>query len=308
MTHGPSSLLLVALALSGVGLLGGPLILSLGRGRATTAALVEGLTLGLVPTMVLLRLLPHVAREIGPLAVGLAALAFLGLRAFDRAHHREAARVGRAFIYSALALHSFTDGVSLAAAVATGSRAGSPDANGLTLTLAFVIHRLPEGLFIATTLLPSYGWRRTLLRIAGLFAATVAGGLGGGALLPYLSERWFDGVVALGLGAMLQLVLHSHAERPTTTTTRALASLALVCGAVIGLSVPAPQERVAQAQPFIEWSLTGLLVVLLTLSLVRVGPRAWAERLLGARARGHGHEHGHDHHDDDSEGGQKAGA
>ena len=245
VSGGPSSLLLVALALSGVGLLGGPLILSLGRGRRATGAVVEGLTLGLVPTMVLLRLLPHVAGELGVGALALALFAFVLLRAFDRAHHRAAARVGRTFIYSALALHSFTDGVSLAAAVAVTRDRGAD----LALTAAFVIHRLPEGLFIATTLLPSYGWRRTLLRTFGLFSLTVVGGLAGGALLPHLSERWFDAVVAVGLGAMLQLVLHSHADQPTTGTTRALSSIALLVGVDIAIAVPTPHDLLAIAQP-----------------------------------------------------------
>ena len=243
MHHAPPTLLLVALALSGAGLLAGPLILSLGRGRATAGALVEGLALGLVPTMVLLRLLPHVAESLGGLAIVLFAGAFLVLRAFDRAHHRAAARMGRAFIYSALLLHSFTDGVGLAAAIAVGH--GAVD---VTLTAAFVFHRLPEGLFIATTLLPSYGWRRTLERTLGLFGATVAGGLLGGALLPLLSERLFDAVVAVGLGAMLQLVLHSHAERPNAPATRALTSASLIAGVVVALLVPAQDDLLAHAR------------------------------------------------------------
>ncbi len=286
---GPSSLLLAALALSGVGLLAGPLILSLGRGRRTTGAMVDGLTLGLVPVMVVLRLLPHVAGELGLGAVGLALAAFMLLRAFDRAHHRAAARVGRAFIYSALALHSFTDGVSLAAAVAVTPSRGAD----LTLAAAFVIHRLPEGLFIATTLLPTYGWRRTMVRTVGLFLLTVAGGLAGGALLPHLSERWFDAVVALGLGAMLQLVLHSHADRPTQGITRALASLSLLVGVAVAILVPAPRDLLTLAQPrelpivrsfgplFIETAPALLLGLLAT-----AGMRMLALRSLGNRLRG----------------------
>ena len=246
MHAAPPTLLLVALALSGAALLAGPLILSLGRGRATAGAIVEGLALGLVPTMVLLRLLPHVAESLGGLALALFAGAFLVLRAFDRAHHRAAARMGRAFIYSALLLHSFTDGVGLAAAIAVGAPGHA--AVDVTLTAAFVIHRVPEGLFIATTLLPSYGWRRTLKRTFGLFAATVAGGVLGGSLLPLLSERLFDAVVALGLGAMLQLVLHSHAERRTSPSTRALTSASLLLGVVLALVVPAPDDLLARAR------------------------------------------------------------
>ncbi len=242
----PTGVLAFALALSSIALLGGPLILSLGRGRAATGALVDGLTLGLVPTMVVLRLLPHVTEGLGMTALALAATAFLVLRWFDSAHHRAAARVGRAFIYSALALHSFTDGVSLAAALAASPTRGTMD---LTLTLAFVIHRLPEGLFIATTLLPSYGWRRTLLRTLGLVGATIAGGVIGGWLLPHLPERLFDAVVAVGLGAMLQLVVHSHTDRAASAATRGLGGAALLAGVAIAVMVPAPHDLLRLAQP-----------------------------------------------------------
>ncbi len=95
----------------------------LGRGRryVIAGALVEGLTARpRARRWSLLRLLPHVAEGLGGVgALVLFAARVLGARvAFDRAHHRAAARVGRAFIYSALALHSFTDGVGLAAALA----------------------------------------------------------------------------------------------------------------------------------------------------------------------------------------------
>jgi uncharacterized membrane protein YraQ (UPF0718 family) len=242
----PTAALAVALVLSGVGLFGGFVLLTLGRGRTTAGSLVEGLTLGLVPTMVLLRLLPHVAEGLGAWALVLIAAAFAALRAFDRAHHRVAARVGRAFIYTALLFHSFTDGVGLAAALAISGTRGAVD---FTLTSAFVVHRLPEGLFIATTLLPSYGRKRTLLRILGLFIATVAGGMLGGALIPHLPERAFDAVVALGLGAMLQLVVHSHAPPPADAKNRALSALALICGVVVALAVPSPRDLLRMARP-----------------------------------------------------------
>jgi uncharacterized membrane protein YraQ (UPF0718 family) len=291
VSYHPFSALAVALALSSLGLLGGPLILSLGRGRAVTAALTEGLTLGLVPTMVVLRLLPHVAEQLGPWAVALTCSAFLVLRWFDRAHHRAAARVGRSFIYAALVLHSFTDGVGLAAAVAASAQ---PHAMDLTLTLAFVVHRLPEGLFIATTLLPTYGPRRTLMRIFGLAGATLAGGTLGGALLTRLPERLFDAVVALGLGAMLQLVVHSHADRATRPSTRALSSLALFVGVAIAVVVPTPHDLLRTASPR-ELNMFQSLVPLFVETAPALGvalllgalPRVWPARApIGAAARG----------------------
>lgn len=48
-----------------------------GRGRALPSALVEGLTLGIVPAIVALRLVPHVYEEVGPASLALLALGLL---------------------------------------------------------------------------------------------------------------------------------------------------------------------------------------------------------------------------------------
>ncbi|MCK6591945.1 MAG: hypothetical protein L6Q76_30710, partial [Polyangiaceae bacterium] len=84
----------LALVLSVVGLALGPALVALGRGRALVTAAVEGLTLGVVPLLVIVRLIPHVMEELGPLALGVVAAGYGGLWLIDRRQHELGDRVG----------------------------------------------------------------------------------------------------------------------------------------------------------------------------------------------------------------------
>jgi hypothetical protein len=237
------SLLAIALALSTAGLLAGPLLAAIGAGRARWAAALDGLALGLVPVVLGVRLLPHVYEALGPSALALAALGYGSLWWADRRNHRKVNKLGQSIVYPALVLHAISDGAALAAAVAATGGGGDK-----ALFAALVVHRLPEGLFLGTTLQAQLGWRGTWLRVAGLAVATIAGGLAGEGLLAIAPGWLFDAVVALALGAMLRLVMHSHV-RTASASERAAAGLSFAAGVAIALAIPAEHDALRAAQP-----------------------------------------------------------
>ena len=240
------SVLALAVLLSIAGLAIGPALVALGRGRATSSAAVEGLTFGIVPALVIVRLVPHVYSGIGPVAIALVAAGYVGLLLADRWGHRAGVRIGRVVVVPALAVHAVTDGAGLA--VAAASVHGGHQAGGL-LFAALLLHRLPEGLFLATTLVPELGWRRTLWRLGLVAGATVFGAFAGAMLLAHIPDAVFDAVVAVGLGAILRLVVHSHSPAPRTSSTRAISAVGFAIGLLAALAIPAPDSVLALAQP-----------------------------------------------------------
>ena len=78
-----------AVLFSVIGLLIGPALVSWTRGTRTTFAALDGATLGIVPALVLLRLLPHLVEETGAWAIGACAAGYLVFSALEsRAHGR----------------------------------------------------------------------------------------------------------------------------------------------------------------------------------------------------------------------------
>lgn len=226
----------VALVLSLIGLALGPTLFALGRRQPIAFAALEGLTLGLVPALLLFRLLPHLYEDVGPMALVLAAIGFLGFWLVERQSHEAGARVQNAVMVPAMAVHSLLDGGSLAVAFAIGGDAATP----AMLGGALVLHRLPEGLLLARALTPELGFRRMLHRVALLGAATLAGALGGRALIDAAPHTLLDGFVALGLGVMLRLSVHRHEPLPVTRLSRALGG----AGFLLGLAIPVLVQRV----------------------------------------------------------------
>lgn len=240
-------MLALALALSLAGLAVGPLLAALGHRRAVALAALEGLTLGLLPALLLVRHLPHVAEEIGPLAA-VAAMAggYAGLRLIERWRHVAGERVGRGLVVSALALHAFTDGAGLALASAAAQRGNH---EGALLGLALLVHRMPEGLFLVTALLPDLGWRRTLYRLGIVALATVAGALAGDGALSAFPHGAFEAFVSVGLGAMLAMALHAHAVAPPTRGAHRAGGVAFLIGVIAAVAVPGPAELLTEAHP-----------------------------------------------------------
>ena len=281
-------MLALAVSLSVLGLAVGPALLAWGRGRALPSAAMAGLTLGLVPAVVLLRLLPHVHEEVGPLSIVLVAAGYVVVWVVERRRHRALGRVGQAVTLPALLVHATVDGATLGVALAPGH---APE-SGALLAAALLVHRVPEGLFVARALVPEVGWRRAIVWLVVLAVATVAGALLG------------DRVVAVGLGAILRLVSHTHERTPHTRAGVMAFFGAMALGLAVNALVPAASlpERHAEAAHAEAGhgpeaaTIAGIvaLVVVVGLALLRFAPRAWLHRLGVDHAHDHGHAHAHE--------------
>jgi uncharacterized membrane protein YraQ (UPF0718 family) len=285
--------LLPALALSVLGLLLGAALVTLGRRQALASAALDGFSLGFVPAVLALRMLPHAMGSLGARAFALAALAYAALWWVDRrAHARDhaashpfhpAAGAGAGLLVPMLAVHGMSDGAALA--VALSSRGV-----GLSLAAALILHRMPEGLFIASSMMPNAGGRKTALALVALAFSTVLGAALGQALLDAIPDEFFDGALALGVGAMLRLAMHSHAPRPPTAQARALSGLTFLGGVALVLALPDPEGLFRLAIPrelsvqgallplFVETAPSMLLGVLgagLLRTMTRARPDAW---------------------------------
>lgn len=286
-------MLLPALALSVLGLLLGAALVSLGRRQTLASASLDGFSLGFVPAVLALRMLPHAMGSLGARSLALAALSYAALWWVDRrAHARDhaashpfhpAAGAGAGLLVPVLAVHGMSDGAALA--VALSSRGV-----GASLAVALIVHRMPEGLFIASSMLPSAGGRKTAAALVALALSTVLGAALGQALLDAIPDALFDAALALGVGAMLRLAMHSHAPRPPTAGARAFAGVAFLAGVALVLALPDPGGLLRAAHPrelsvkgafvplFVETAPSMLLGVLgagLLRTMVRARPAAW---------------------------------
>lgn len=245
-------MLLPALALSVLGLLLGAALVTLGRRQALASAALDGFCLGFVPAVVALQMLPHAMGSLGARAVGLAALAYAILWWVDRRSHarQHAAEhpfhpdsgAGAGLLVPMLAVHGMSDGAALA--VALSSRGV-----GLSLAAALILHRMPEGLFIASSMLPRSGARKTTAALLALALSTVVGAVLGQALLDAVPEELFDGALALGVGAMLRLAMHSHSPPPAGAVARGVAGAAFLGGVALALAIPDPEGLLRTSRP-----------------------------------------------------------
>lgn len=221
----------VAVALSIACVAAGPVLVALGREQRSVHALVDGFVLGLVPTLIALRVLPELYGQLGVFAV-----AFLGMGYAGACFVARSARPVRLVTWLAVgtfALHSILDGAALAVACQGGG--------GSALALGLVSHRLPEGLLVGTQLLPRFGGWRTVGVTALLGAATALGALSGQKLLTHLDTDVTHGVVALGMGAMLRIASHRHADSHPRRGL-ALGTLGFLLGAALAVFAPVAGE------------------------------------------------------------------
>jgi uncharacterized protein len=235
-----------AVLLSVIGLLIGPALVSWTRGTRTTFAALDGATLGIVPGLVLLRLLPHLVEETGAWAIGACAFGYLVFSAVESRAHGRATDIGIAIVLPALAIHGFLDGAGLAIAF---QRTDVLGAGAMAVGAALVLHKIPEGLFVASVLLPTLGRTKTGVRILALAAATVLGALSGRELLAHTPDRALHVLVALGLGVMLRMAIHRHGTAPAASRERLASGLAFVGSLAVLLAAPDPQRLFMRAQP-----------------------------------------------------------
>lgn len=293
-------MLLTAVLLSIFGLALGPVLLAWGRGRAIPSAAIEGLALGLVPAVVLLRLAPHVYEEVGPATIALIAAGYVVLWVVERRRHRSFGRAGQIVALPALVVHAAADGATLGVVFGQGATGAAGVESGAVLAAALLIHRVPEGLFVARSLVPESGWRTTIAWLAALAAATAGGAALGDRALSLAPHEIFHGVVAVGLGAILRLTTHTHERAPHTRAGMLVFFGALLAGLAINWAVPTASLRPVHEAPPHDGQMAALagglaLAVVLGVGLLRFAPRAWLARLHLAGASDHDHDHHHEH-------------
>jgi len=267
---------LVAVALSTVALLIGPLIAGAARRHGWSRALVDAATLGLVPTIIVARLLPHVALESGAWAVGAFAVGFGLCVVVESYAHTDSTRLAEAVVLPPLAVHAFLDGAGLAIAFKSG---GDSTAQA-TLAGALVFHKLPEGLFVGSTYVPTRGLRSAMLRACFLGAATIIGALAGRELLAHAPDATVHVALGFGLGAMLRLVTHSHERHELSPALAAASGMLFLASVAAVLVVPSPRRIFFSAQPH-ELSVSGALVPL----FLETAPYALAALAIAAALR-----------------------
>jgi len=145
-----------------------------------------------------------------------------------------------------LAVHGFLDGAGLAVAFQQGEMV---ETSAIAIGGALVLHKIPEGLFVASLLIPSLGLRATWVRLVALSASTVFGALSGRELLAHTSDQVLHLVVALGLGVMLRMATHRHCAMPHAQPERLASGAAFVACLGALLAVPDPERLLARAQP-----------------------------------------------------------
>lgn len=218
----------LAIALSILGIAVGPTLLVFGRGRAGVHATADGFVWGLLPTLIALRILPHLYAQLGPKAVVFLAAGYLGFWVVS--HSRRGLPLATSLAVGTLAVHSLVDGASIAVASHSGGGA-------LPLTFGLASHRLPEGFAIGTLLLPRLGVRTTAAVMALLAASTALGAVAGQNLLTHLDDVLLHSVVAVGMGTMLRVGLHRHARSPRRSDV-ALGALGFVVGVLLAVVAP----------------------------------------------------------------------
>ena len=181
------SLAIQALLASLATLFGGWLVVRFLQGRASTMRLISGIAAGYLLSAALVRIIPESLEQGGE------GTAFWVLGGFLLVHvmehgitmhfhygeetHVDGGRMTGIMALVGLSLHSFMDGLALAAAVHSSSNLG------LFMFMALLLHRIPEGATISSIFLArGFGKRGALLASAGLAAATLIGAMSQSAL------------------------------------------------------------------------------------------------------------------------------
>jgi hypothetical protein len=224
-----SKLFALALVLSALTLATGLALVVAGQDRPRLRLAVDGFVLGVLPTLLVVHVLPHLCDQLGVMALTGVAMGYGAFWLAERVAERQA--LGARVVVTVLALHSLLDGASLG--MARGLGVGR--ASGVFMA-ALVVHRLPEGLVLGALLVPRYGPKVATGAAAMLAVLTLAGAAAGSELLHHADQWSLNLAVALGMGALMRAALHGHAS----PRMRAMPGvLGAVVGAALALSVPA---------------------------------------------------------------------
>lgn len=207
--------------------------------RELLRAGLDGLVLVSVSGLALLFILPHAFGALGAWAAGLCALGFLVPTVAERLLHRhegEGPWPIPALALAALAVHCGLDGAVLAegAEHAGHAHAHGQEEGALAATFAILLHRLPVGLFLGSTVRALLGPRWAQGGVIVVLGATLAGHFLHQAVEPFAEGTGAAVLNALLAGGLLHVVLGHGADAPTHLPG-ARRSAAL--GAVLGLGV-----------------------------------------------------------------------
>jgi zinc transporter ZupT len=181
------SLAIQALLASLATLFGGWLVVRFLQGRASTMRLISGVAAGYLLSAAVVRIIPESLEQGGE------GTAFWVLGGFLLVHvmehgitphfhygeetHMDGGPMTGIMALVGLSMHSFMDGLALAAAVRSSSNLG------LFMFMALLLHRIPEGATISSIFLArGFGRRGALLASAGLAVATLLGAMSQSAL------------------------------------------------------------------------------------------------------------------------------
>ncbi len=236
--------LAVVLAVLALGL--GPILASLLARRPRLYAALDGFVLLLIGGLCLAHLLPHAFEVLGGAAVPLAAAGFVLPLVAERLLHRH--RAGESPGVLALALvglliHAALDGAALAVPAVEEHAGHAHDGSSLDVSLAVLIHRVPEGLLVWWSVGPAFGRRAAYLMLA-LIACSTFGGFVLSQPVAALAGGRFAGVVqAVLAGALLHVVI-DHPPAPVRGHGRLPAWSALGAGVGLALLAFLPLEEI----------------------------------------------------------------
>ena len=181
------SLAIQAVLASLATLFGGWLVVRFLQGQVSTMRLISGIAAGYLLSAALVRIIPESLEQGGEGTAYWVLGGFLLVHVMEHgitSHfhygeetHMDGGPMTGIMALVGLSLHSFMDGLALAAAVHSGSNLG------LFMFMALLLHRIPEGATISSIfLVRGFGRRGALLASAGLAVATLLGAMSQSAL------------------------------------------------------------------------------------------------------------------------------
>jgi hypothetical protein len=278
---------MTSLVLSVVALAVGPVLHRVAVTRRSTLSALDSFVFVAISGLVLLHIIPSSFRLAGWAAAVAALLGLVSPGLAERLLHRAAEHVHLLFLVVAMVGfggHAFLDGMALSEPHSAPASGTSP------ISLAIVIHRLPDGLTIWWLLREPYGLPAAAATLGFMAVSTVAGFFFVGAYLPARGQSWLGVVQALVAGTLIHVVLHR--PRIAAQPEDRPAYLPTILGAVVaGALLWIMEEAHDAADGSHRLPYLGLCAFVVLL-VVRFGFRRWLARVFA-------HHHADDHHHGD---------